>query len=471
MHGVEALVRGEMDALGRQLDMNSTSIKDRIDKVASCSSRSKELVVVAEERAVGTGQEVCQTIDAWASCSNSACDGLDASQVKIVEATRRVNTEATDTVGGLVATIEKLQDKQDAVQLQWGSAKEAMEEAITSWSHQQEAAASEVREVASTNVSICDEASMLREDVLKQCSDAKQRATSWLVKDQEHSSDLESFRELHQDCWQKDREVEAKQHNVLSTLSECALAVASNVALGIPAVANLSEESNTQVAAIHAAADAQDAALATTEDSIAGLAKQSEAAGDQMAQEIIGFGQAAVDVCYSVDKNAQEVAQKAGDAVKRAMSSLEAQRMAINVADAAAEARWLELERSHSEVLKVIDTASSNVQKQSVALRTGAAIRVSEEQVEAAQQQARSELEEHRTCLGEALTAEQQYWRLGLSNDPIFAFRDEENIPEISTQNTSNIKIGGKLTDSEAVGAPRVVLRELQVGAPPSIVA
>merc|ERR1711972_870701 len=114
--------------------------------------------------------------------------------------------------------------------------------------------------------------------------------------------------------------------------------------------------------------------------------------------------------------------------------------------------------------LQIVRAAAASAQTENCNTRADHSIRHVEERVEAAHQRVRAELKDHRVQLEEALMAEQQFWRLGLSKEPILAFAEGNAVEAVADK--IHAKPGGSVH-----GVPRSALRELQVSSSASLLA
>lgn len=396
------------------------SVRNHIDQAVACSTTSSALVVGVEERAAATGNDTAQATSAWASESFAACDRIATAQAASLQASRQVDTAATANVDALMSIVARLQASQDAVQPKWSAATDAITVAVASWRDQEKASVCALDEVASKTERTLQEALVWRQEVAEQCMEAEEQVAERAKEDQQHSAVLAGMEQFQRHCSQEDIAAETLRLCDLSALGEGALAIATMAAQCLPKTDNLLTATEHEAAAGTAAAKALGASLAATGVAMAELAPQAEAASNQIIQGIERFRASGVEVYQTTARSADEVAREVSAALKKASNTLESQRMAFAVSGAASEDRWLELERSHGDVLKVAAAAIAGTSTASGPQGSGM-----EECAQEAQRKALAELEGHRSQLVDVLVEHQRLWRAGLSKKPMCAWTGE----------------------------------------------
>jgi len=203
------------------------------------------------------------------------------------------------------------------------------------------------------------------------------------------------------------------------------LAHAETAALRAPQADTILAAVRSQAAAVAAAAQTHGKALEATTRKVAALAPQAEAASKCISDSVTQLQASGLAACRQAAESASEIAKEVSTSLKSASRTLEAQRVAFDLADRATEARWLELERGHGDVLKATEAVAAAACSERSALKARAELRSEEERADAAHRKATSELEDHRVQLATALAEQQTMWRSGLSDKPLFVFTED----------------------------------------------
>lgn len=425
MSGVESLLRGGMDGIGRGLKDHSDRLRSHIDQASSCASASSGLVASAEKQALATGDEACQTAKSWALASDAACDRIVTAQEACLQASQQVHTTATENISGLVSVVGRLQAAQDAVQPKWATSRDSAAAAVASWCEHEKAAGQTLSEVAAKNALVQQQAAALHQDVLKHCTGAGAKVAERAAEDQHHTALLTGLDQLHTEYSQKEDATDAHHLGVLSSLGEGALAIAEATAQYSPKADAVAEALRRQALEARSVAEAHDASLIAVRNAVAELAPQAEASNGCLRQHVAQLQTSVVDSYRQAVKSASGVADEVVTALGSATSALDAQRVAFDVADAAEVARWLELERNHGDVLKAAEVVASKADLEGSALRVRAEAKTEEERADAAQQRVVAELEEHRLQLTSALTEHQRLLEESLAVKPMLAFKED----------------------------------------------
>merc|ERR1719424_388262 len=278
MSGMESLLRGGMEGIGRDLKNHNDTVRSHLVQAAERSSTAGTLVTGAEERALSKGEEAFQVAKSWAASSDSACDRIATAQAASLQASRQVHIAATENGGSVVAVAGRLQASQAAVQAKWAASRDALSTAASSWSKQDRVAVCALEGVATENDGALQKAISLQQEVFAQCSEAEAQVAARALEDQHHTALLAGLGQLHAECSQEDSGTEARHLGVLSALGEGALAIAEAAARWAPEADAAREAARGQAVAGAAAAKAQVAALEATGSAVAGLAPQTEAA-------------------------------------------------------------------------------------------------------------------------------------------------------------------------------------------------
>jgi hypothetical protein len=425
--GVESLLRGGMDSIGRSLKDHSDTVRSHIGEAVERSAASSALAAGAEERAAAIGGEASEVAKSWAAGTDAACDRIATAQVASLHAGRQVYTAATENVAEVVAIVDKLQVVQDTVQPKWNASRDNAAAAAASWNQQDRAAIQSLGEVASKSSFALQRSNDLRQEVAAQCLEAEKHISERAQEDHHHSSLLSGLGQLHAECSQEEEAADAHHLGVLSALGEGALAIADSTARRGPEADCVLQAVRSHMTTAAGTAEAHSAALVATGVAIAEMAPQVEAAHECVAENIAQWKASGVESYREAASSAREVAQQVKAALKSTTSTLGAHRTAADVTNAARERRWLKLERSHGDVLQSLVTEATSVatQSDSAASESKAKVRKEEERAEAAQREAAAKLEEHRRQLGAALAKQKDLWHSGLAEKPMQAFVDD----------------------------------------------
>jgi hypothetical protein len=212
---------------------------------------------------------------------------------------------------------------------------------------------------------------------------------------------------------------------VLSALGESALTIAEATSLHAPEADSLLEALRTQAATAAAVAAAHCASLEATGKAVAGLAPMAETAHSRIVEHASQLEASAAESCRVATQTSSDMASEASTALTSAMDALTAQRTAFSKADTAREERWLQLERTHGDVLRAVEAVAGNAHAENKGLVARGDTSAQEKRADEAQQHVAMELKEHRQQLAVALAEHQHLWLAGLSEKPMLAFTDE----------------------------------------------
>mmetsp|Transcript_82725 Transcript_82725/g.151678 ORF Transcript_82725/g.151678 Transcript_82725/m.151678 type:complete len:1494 (-) Transcript_82725:7-4488(-) len=449
MAGMEALLRDELQGLGKQLVDNGAVVRRHMDEVAGHCASTLATLEFAEKHALQTGNEIASAAAGWAAASDMACDNVGKSQSKAREAASGVEAVARRVSSELGPSVGLLETAQEALRPQWSAACREVETAATEWADRDKAAMRALDEVTSHNAATLQAATALWEEAAGRGAVAEKLVAERATQDEFHGAALAALSHLHAESCQADAAANATYCGSLNSLVDGGAAIVESVQQCVPQVDSLLTASAQHADAVSTESSRHGASLGAIGSSVAKLGDQVEASVLDAAQgsleRIRSLGS---ETAAEVRRCVSQTADAVGLAVSATAAVLDGQRDALTDSAAAAEARWLEFEQRHGEGVKVVEAAAVDAVSSCGTLVEAAETKVhgDKELLAAVCQQLDTAVKDAASQHSSALKEQQCLWKSGLSAAPLSAFATAEH-----SENIFEDQAGALLIDEEQI--------------------
>lgn len=447
MDGFEALLRGELEGLGRKLSDGVEPVVGSIHSATKRACITSAVVNAAENKSAEEVNKLAGTVATWAAGVDGSCAAIAAARDRGAEAAEGVQAAAALASEqlkqlGLTAaqwgascedlaavadaatdTVCNIRSAQDALYPRWFTAKNSMEAAVEAWVEGNHTVVEDVVRLQANAKDTAKEATRLGDEVAEHCAAARGHLKAGEDLDAKHLDVLQELAAQQANHCQEDAASEARRVEAGAALVDKVRMLAGRASSHVAGAAETSTTATT-----HRAASAADAEV------IIGMLAGVEASTQKLALDCGLTLSGSMDATASLQEAASDAAKDARQAVTgcaRAVDTAagtagthaEEHSAVLLAAGANADLRWAELQSNFKKAIGVVETAAQQVDAAAEAQAGGAMVRHmgAVERCDAAAAATKDALE--RTANGHArgLRDQQMLWVEGLAVAPMKA--------------------------------------------------
>lgn len=428
--GMEDLLRGQLDSLGQQLATKSRGAAGKITAATHGVAATIADVTAAEERVVASCDKVGQAVGSLTSAVETSSDSISIAQEASAQATELLRIDAASSVSSLVDRVNSTEEAMNHSIPRWAAARESGLAAATLWREDGQAVEKALREGQEGITASIASAAELHANVSVQRCATESHVGKWADAGTVNASLVSGVLGMQAEHSQLDGVALEEQGRSLVALVQGATSLSSGLARLSPELPHALEAMDAHAEAAAKDGQAHRAVLVAAASSLEAIAGQATTAATTAAESVENLHRASTQLLCAANQQVAETSEAIGKASGRAAFVAAEQRTDLAAFGAAAEERWLELERGQSTALGVTESAATSALESGVAVAGVLASRAAEERKRAGAVHDRrvAELAAQSEAQAAALEVAQVHWREGLAEEPLAAFGSDEDL-------------------------------------------